>query len=46
MALTEAAIRNAKPQDGRREYSLSDGDGLLLMVGENGAKRWVLRYIL
>lgn len=44
MALTEAAIRAAKPQAGKVEYSLSDGDGLLFMVRETGAKRWVLRY--
>ena len=42
MALTETAIRAAKPRE--KEYNLSDGDGLLLMVGEKGAKRWVLRY--
>jgi len=43
MALTEAAVRNAKPREGKG-YSLSDGDGLLLMVKEGGAKSWVLRY--
>jgi integrase len=42
MALTELSIRSAKPKD--KGYSLSDGDGLLLLVKENGAKTWVLRY--
>jgi integrase len=42
MALTELAIRNAKPRE--KPYSLSDGDGLLLLVKESGAKSWVLRY--
>jgi integrase len=42
MRLTELAIKNAKPREKR--YSLSDGDGLLLIVKESGAKSWVLRY--
>ena len=42
MALTELAIRNAKPHE--KPYSLADGDGLLLLVKESGAKSWVLRY--
>jgi hypothetical protein len=42
MALTELAARNAKPRE--KTYSLSDGDGLLLLVKESGAKSWVLRY--
>jgi integrase len=42
MALTELAIRNAKPRE--KSYSLSDGDGLILLVKESGAKSWVLRY--
>jgi hypothetical protein len=42
MALTELAVRNAKPRE--KSYSLSDGDGLLLLVKESGAKSWVLRY--
>jgi integrase len=44
MALTELAIRNAKPRE--KSYSLSDGDGLILLVKESGAKSWVLRYWL
>ncbi|MDR1510458.1 MAG: tyrosine-type recombinase/integrase [Synergistaceae bacterium] len=42
MSLTELAVRNAKPRE--KPYSLSDGDGLLLLVKESGAKSWVLRY--
>jgi integrase len=42
MALTELEIKNAKPKE--KTYSLSDGDGLLLLVRESGAKSWVLRY--
>jgi integrase len=42
MALTETAIRAAKPRE--KEYTLSDGDGLLLAVRTTGSKRWILRY--
>ncbi|GHV55404.1 integrase [Synergistales bacterium] len=44
MSLTDAAVRNAKPKDGKRETQYSDGDGLLLVVRDTGSKRWVLRY--
>jgi integrase len=40
--LTELEIKNAKPRE--KPYPLSDGDGLLLLVKESGAKSWVLRY--
>jgi integrase len=40
--LTELELKNAKPRE--KPYSLSDGDGLLLLVKESGAKSWVLRY--
>jgi len=36
--LTERTVQTAKT--GRH----SDGDGLQLVVGENGRKKWVLRY--
>jgi hypothetical protein len=39
MGLTELAFRNAKPRE--KNYSLSDGDGLLLLVKESGSKSWV-----
>jgi integrase len=42
MALTELEIKNARPRG--KPYSLSDGDGLLLLVKENGSKSWALRY--
>jgi integrase len=42
MALTELEIKNAKPRE--KPYSISDGDGLILLVKESGAKSWVLRY--
>jgi integrase len=42
MALSELAIRNAKPRE--KDYSVSDGDGLILLVKGSGAKSWVLRY--
>jgi integrase len=42
MALTELEIKNAKPRE--KSYSVSDGDGLLLLVKESGTKSWVLRY--
>ncbi|MDL2263897.1 tyrosine-type recombinase/integrase [Synergistaceae bacterium OttesenSCG-928-I11] len=46
MALSETAIRKAKPEEGKKETTLSDGDGLLLVVRDTGAKKWVLRYWL
>jgi integrase len=42
MALTELAVRQAKPS--AREYSMSDGKGLLLVVKPSGKKYWILRY--
>jgi integrase len=42
MALTELEIKNAKSRE--KPYSLSDGDGLLLLIKESGTKSWVLRY--
>ena len=41
MILTDTAIRAAKPKE--KEYTLSDGGGLLLAV-RGSSKRWVLRY--
>ena len=42
--LTELEVKNAKPRE--KSYSLADGDGLILLVQESGAKSWVLRYRL
>ncbi|ADL55837.1 tyrosine-type recombinase/integrase [Gallionella capsiferriformans] len=42
MALTELAVKNAKPKD--KPYKLSDGGGLFLLVQINGGKYWRLAY--
>lgn len=42
MALTDTAIRNAKPTD--KPFSVADGKGLTMLVQPNGAKWWRLRY--
>lgn len=42
MALTDVAIRNAKPTD--KQQKLFDGGGLFLLVKPAGGKRWVLKY--
>lgn len=40
------AVRNAKARENGGNYSLSDGDGLMLLVKKSDAKSWVLRYWL
>lgn len=40
--LSNAQIQRAKPKAAR--YTLHDGQGLMLEVAPNGAKRWLLRY--
>ena len=42
MALTDLAIRQAKPQE--KPYRLSDGNGLHLEIRPTGAKVWLYRY--
>lgn len=42
MALTDTAIRNAKPADNPQK--LFDGGGLFLLVTPNGGKWWRLKY--
>ncbi len=42
MALTDTAIRNAKPDDKPRK--LADGKGLFLLVTPKGGKWWRLKY--
>jgi len=42
MALTDIAIRNAKPRD--KVYKLSDGGGLYLQVNPTGSRLWRLKY--
>lgn len=44
MALSNFAVRSAKPRTKR--YRLSDGDGLYLLVQPNESKLWQLRYKL
>lgn len=40
MALTDAAIRNAKPRE--KDYKLADGSGLYLLVTRAGGRLWRL----
>lgn len=42
MALTDVAVRNAKPA--AKQQKLFDGGGLFLLVTPAGGKRWVLKY--
>jgi hypothetical protein len=42
MALTDIAIRNAKPR--RKVVKLSDGGGLYLLIQPHGTKLWRLAY--
>ena len=43
MALTETAIRNAKPKD--KSYKLYDEKGLFLQITPNGGKWWRFKYL-
>lgn len=42
MALTDAKIRAAKPQD--KPYKLADSGNMFLLVHPNGSRYWRLRY--
>jgi integrase len=42
MSLTEIKIKSAKIKD--KNYKLSDGEGLYLLVNPNGSKYWRLKY--
>ena len=42
MALTDTAVRNAKPKD--KPYKLSDSQGLFLLVQPGGGRLWRLKY--
>jgi integrase len=42
MALTDIAIRRAKPKD--KPYKAADAQGLYLLVNPNGSKLWRLKY--
>lgn len=42
MALTDTAIRNAKPKT--RPYKVADSQGLYLLVNPGGSKLWRVKY--
>ena len=42
MSLSEAKIRNAKPES--KKYKIADGEGLFLLVLPSGSKYWRLKY--
>jgi hypothetical protein len=42
--LTDTEIKNAKPKD--KEYTLSDGNGLQLVIKPDGRKVWEVRYTI
>lgn len=42
MALNDVQIRAAKPRD--KQYKLTDGQGMHLLVHSNGSKYWRLSY--
>ncbi len=42
MPLSDRQIRRAKPQE--KAYTLSDGQGLSLLIEPNGSKGWRFRY--
>jgi hypothetical protein len=42
LALSDTQIRNAKPTD--KEWKLTDGRGLYLLIKPNGSKLWRLKY--
>lgn len=42
MALSDIAIRTAKPQG--KPYKLADSEGMFLLVSPNGSKLWRLKY--
>src|SRR3546814_69595 len=44
MALTDTAIRKAKPKD--KPYKVSDSGGLYLLVNPVGSKLWRIKYRL
>lgn len=42
MALTNTACKNAKPKE--KQYKLSDGGGLFLLIKPNGSRYWRMKY--
>jgi len=42
MALTDTQLRNAKPAE--KDYTITDGQGLSILITSKGAKGWRFRY--
>lgn len=42
--LNDTQIKNAKPKD--KDYTLTDGNGLQLLVKQSGSKLWEFRYTI
>jgi hypothetical protein len=42
MSLKDIQVKTAKPKD--KDYKLTDGDGLYLLVATSGGKRWRYKY--
>jgi Arm DNA-binding domain len=42
MALTDTAVRNAKPKE--KPYKLADAQGLYLLINPKGSKLWRIKY--
>jgi hypothetical protein len=42
MALTDTQLRNAKPTE--KDYTITDGQGLSILISSKGAKGWRFRY--
>ncbi|MFQ6334419.1 Arm DNA-binding domain-containing protein [Methylophilus sp. 3sh_L] len=42
MAFTDTQLRNAKPAE--KNYSITDGQGLSILIPSKGAKGWRFRY--
>ena len=42
MALTDTAIRKARPRE--KAYKLADSQGLYLLINPGGSKAWLVKY--
>jgi len=42
LGITDAKIKNAKPAD--KQFKLTDGEGMYLLIHPNGSKYWRLKY--
>ncbi len=43
MSLSDAKVRNAKPQE--KPYKIADGEGMFLLVTPSGSKYWRFKYL-